>query len=307
MSKRAYIHRYLLILKKLKVNPYTSYDDLQRFVEHQMEYLQMNDDRLIMGFSKRTLQRDIKEIRNLFRIEIEYSKKAKGYFIEQREAENLGFQRMIESFDMFSSLKLAEDLTPYIHLEKRKPLGTENLFGLLHAIKNKLQIRFSYKKFWEDEISHRTANPYAMKEFKDRWYLMACECKDGNVKSFALDRLTDLEITKTLFDSPRNYNIEEVYRYCFGIINPTDEVPQEILLSFDPLQGKYVISLPLHESQEVLIANEDEVRIRLKLCITYDLIMELLSYGDNMKVLKPARLAKEIKIAHENAFKQYLK
>lgn len=307
MSKRSYIHRFLLILKKLKIKPYTTYEELQVFVENQMEFLQMQDDSLNMGFSKRTLQRDIREIRNLFGIDIQYSKTAKGYFIDQSEAENIGFQRMLESFDMFSSLKLAEDLTPYIHLEKRKPLGTENLFGLLHAIKNKLQIRFSYQKFWEDEISHRKANPYAMKEFKDRWYLMACDCKDGNVKSFALDRLTDLEITKTSFDSPRNYNIEEVYRYCFGIINPTDEVPQEILLSFDPLQGKYIKSLPLHESQEVLIANEDEVRIRLKLCITYDLIMELLSYGDNMKVLKPAKLAKEIKIAHENAFKQYLK
>jgi len=272
-----------------------------------MEFLQMQDDRLNMGFSKRTLQRDIREIRNLFGIDIQYSKTAKGYFIDQNEAENLGFQRMLESFDIFSSLKLAQELTPFIHLERRKPLGTENLFGLLHAIKNKLQIRFSYQKFWEDEITHRKANPYAMKEFKDRWYLMAWDYKDGKVKSFALDRLTDLEITKTLFDSPRNYNIEEVYRYCFGIINPTDEVPQEILLSFDPLQGKYVISLPLHESQEVLIANEDEVRIRLKLCITYDLIMELLSYGHHLKVLKPARLAKEIKTAHENAFRQYLK
>jgi len=307
MSKRAYIHRFLLIFKKLKIKPYTTYEELRDFIENQLEYLQMNDDTLNMGFSKRTLQRDIKEIRNLFGVDIEYSKTSKGYFINQSEVENMNFQRMIESFDMFSSLKLAQDLTPFIHLEKRRPLGTENLYGLLHAIKNRFQIKFSYQKYWQDVKTHRKANPYAMKEFKDRWYLMAKDSKDGIVKSFPLDRLTDLEITNKTFESPRNYNIEEVYKYCFGIISPNDEVPQEIVLSFDPVQGRYIKSLPLHETQEILVDNEDEIQIRLKLCITYDFIMELLSYGDNVKVLKPARLVKDIKTAHEKAYKQYLK
>ncbi|MBL0200352.1 MAG: hypothetical protein IPP81_09280 [Chitinophagaceae bacterium] len=35
--------------------------------------------------------------------------------------------------------------------------------------------------------------------------------------------------------------------------------------------------------------------------------MELLSHGDNVKVLKPARLVKEIKMTHEKAYRQYLK
>ena len=307
MSKRAYIHRFLLIFKKLKIKPYTTYEELRNFIENQLECLQMQDDSLNMGFSKRTLQRDIKEIRNLFGIDIEYSKTAKGYFINQSEVENMNFQRMIESFDMFTSLKLAQDLTPFVHLEKRRPLGTENLYGLFHAIKNRFQIKFSYQKFWEDEKTQRKTNPYAIKEFKDRWYLMAKDNRDGNVKSFALDRLTDLEITNKIFESPRDYNIEEVYRYCFGIINPNDEVPQVIVLSFDPVQGRYIKSLPLHETQEVLVDNKNEIQIRLKLCITYDFIMELLSHGDNLKVLKPARLMKEIKTAHEKAYKQYLK
>ena len=59
-------------------------------------------------------------------------------------------------------------------------------------------------------------------------------------KRQALDRLTELEITRQNFHYPENYNIEEQYRYCFGIISPTDEAPQEIVLSFDPFQGKYI-------------------------------------------------------------------
>lgn len=305
MSKRGYISRYLLILKKLKVKPYSTYDELQAYIENQFDYLQMQDDNLQIGFSKRTLQRDIKEIRNVFGIDIEYSKSQKGYCIKQKENENMNFQRMMEAFDMFNSLNLAQDLTPFIHMEKRRPQGTDNLYGLLHAIKNRLQIKFTYQKFWEEELSQRFVEPYALKEFKNRWYLMAKDSKDNNIKSFAIDRLTNLEITNHTFKYPDNYSIEQSYRYCFGIISPNDEEPQDIILSFDPFQGKYIKTLPLHHTQEILEDNDEEMKIKLKLCLTHDLVMELLSFGENMKVIKPKSLADQIKQAHQKAYRQY--
>lgn len=305
MSKRGYISRYLLILKKLKVKPYSTYEELQTYIENQFDFLQMQDDTLNVGFSKRTLQRDLKEIRNVFGIDIEYSKTNKGYYISQSETENMNFQRMIEAFDMFNSLNLAQDLTPFIHLEKRRPQGTENLYGLLHAIKNKLKIKFTYQKFWEEEVSQRLVEPYALKEFKNRWYVLAKDNKDNNIKSFALDRLTNLEITRQHYQYPDNFSIEQSYRYCFGIISPNGSDPQDIILSFDPFQGKYIKTLPLHETQEVLVDNDQETRIKLKLCLTHDLVMELLSFGDNMKVIEPKKLADEIKEAHKKAYKQY--
>ena len=289
----------------MKVKPYSTYEELQSYIENQFDYLQMQDDNLQIGFSKRTLQRDIKEIRNVFGIDIEYSKSQKGYIISQNENENMNFQRMMEAFDMFNSLNLAQDLTPFIHLEKRRPQGTENLYGLLHAIKNRLQIKFNYQKFWEEELSQRFVEPYALKEFKNRWYIMAKDSKDNNIKSFALDRLTNLEITNQTYQYPDNYSIEQSYRYCFGIISPNDEEPQDIILSFDPFQGKYIKTLPLHDTQQVLVDNDEEMKIKLKLCLTHDLVMELLSFGDNMKVIEPKSLADQIKQAHEKAYRQY--
>lgn len=305
MSKRGYISRFLLILKKLKITPYSTYEELKAYIENQFDYLQMQDDNLHIGFSKRTLQRDIREIRNNFGIDIDYSKAQKGYFISHNEHENMNFQRMMEAFDMFNSLNLAQDLAPFIHLEKRRPQGTENLYGLLHAIKNRLQIKFTYQKFWEESLSQRFVEPYALKEFKNRWYLLSRDSKDNTIKSFALDRLTNLEITTQSYQYPDNYSIEQSYRYCFGIISPNDTEPQDIILSFTPFQGKYIKTLPLHDTQQVLVDNDEELKIQLKLCLTHDLIMELLSFGENMKVVEPKSLADQIKQAHEKAYRQY--
>lgn len=305
MSKRGYISRYGLILNKLRAKPYSSFEEIQSYFENRADYLQMQDDTLNIGFSKRTFQRDIKEMRDLFGFEIEYSKSKRGYYISESGMGNINFQRMTEAFDMFNSLNLAGDLQPFIHWEKRRPQGTENLFGLLHAIKNKLQIKFTYQKFWDDESAIRTAEPYALKEFKNRWYVISRDLKVGQIKTFALDRLTNLEITARKFSYPKDFDVEESYRYCFGIIGPNGKKPQEIILSFDHFQGKYIKSLPLHDSQEVLVDNKKELQIRLKLCITFDFIMELLSYGDSMKVIKPKALVRELKIAHQKALNQY--
>ncbi|NLN37571.1 MAG: WYL domain-containing protein, partial [Bacteroidales bacterium] len=84
------------------------------------------------------------------------------------------------------------------------------------------------------------------------------------------------------------------------------ESPAEIILSFDPLQGKYIKTLPLHASQQILEDNTKELRIRLTLYVTHDFIMELLSYGEHLKVIQPSSLAEAMKSAFRNALERYL-
>jgi len=172
---------------------------------------------------------------------------------------------------------------------------------LLHAIKNRLLIKFDYRKFWDEEVRRRHVEPYALKEFKNRWYLMARDRKDDPIKSFGLDRLSELDITSQKFLYPDNFSVEEYFRFSFGIICPNDEKPQDIILSFDPFQGKYIMTLPLHHTQEIIIDNSEELRIKLKLYLTHDLLMELLSHGANLKVIEPKSLTKQVKKAHEEA------
>jgi len=307
MSKRGYISRYLLIVKRLKAKPYSTYSELQQYIDNQLEYFQMQDDMLNIGTSKRTFQRDFREIRNVFGIDIEYSKSAKGYFISQSESENMNFQRMMEAFDIFNSLSLATDIKPFIYPEKRKSQGTENLSGLIHAIRNKLQVKFSYQRFSGDNAIHRTVEPIALKEAKNRWYVLAKDPLDGYIKSYGLDRLNSLEITNKKFLPPDNFDVDQKFRHCYGIMQPNKGEPREILLSFKPLQGKYIKTLPLHEKQQIVVDNKDELRVRLQLFITIDFIMELLSFGDGVKVLEPESLIEEIKSAHFKAYHQYEK
>ena len=302
MSTRESILRYFHITNRLRKSAAT-FEEIDNYLRQQSEFQGCN-----FNVSKRQFQRDLSDIGSIFEIDINYDFKRRVYSINEALESEIS-QRRLEAFDTFNALKIGENTSKSIHFEKRRPQGTEHLFGLLHAINNRLQIRFTYSKFWEDHPTFRNVEPLALKEFKNRWYLLSRDLNSDNsvatIKTFGLDRISALEIIQHQFKNPDNFNIEEQFRYCFGIISPGDEEPQEVILSFDPVQGKYIKSLPLHESQQIIIDNDIELQIKLFLYVTYDFEMELLSYGEYVKVLKPASLIEAVKNRYSKALAVY--
>ncbi|NLU39763.1 MAG: WYL domain-containing protein [Bacteroidales bacterium] len=300
MSKREFLQRFNLIIAKVRKSPST-FKEIADLLAYESDKEGYN-----FTISKRTFIRDLEEIRSLYNIDIQYNFSKRAYEIDSEQSEVK--DRILEAFDIFNTLNIGESLAGFIHFEKRKPQGTENLYGLLHAIKNKLQITFSYLKYWEEEIAIRHTEPLALKEFRNRWYLLAKDLKDSKVKSFALDRLNNLEISKKKFTKPTDFDVNELYKNCFGIIGPEEgQSVQDVLLSFTPFQGKYIKSLPLHESQEILKDNEQELLVKLKLYVTFDFVQELLSLGSNLKVISPDSLIEEMKSAYSSCLTQYSK
>ena len=292
MTTRESLLRYFHIINKLRKYQAT-FKEIDEYLTKQSELQGYH-----FNVSKRQFQRDLEDIGAIFEIEINYDFKRRIYAIDDDLHSEIS-QRRLEAFDTFNALKIGENSSKSILFEKRRPQGTEYLFGLLHAININLQIRFTYHKFWDEEPSQRILEPLALKEFKNRWYIIGKDLgqktTDTQIKTFGLDRMSALEITKTKFRYPADFNVEEQFKHCFGIIGANGEEPQEVVLSFEPVQGKYIKSMPLHESQQVIVDNDKELRIKLLVYTTYDFKMELLSYGENLIVVEPASLIEEMK------------
>ena len=301
MAKQDFLFRYLAVVNKLRRSGEATFREINEYLEKESEFL----DRPF-SVSKRTFIRDLNEIRELFKIDICYDFSKKVYYIAEDQQSDLN-NRMLESIDTINTLKMVTDLTQYMFFEKRKAHGTHHFYGLLHAIRNRVVISLTHHKFDSEQPVDRLLEPYALKESKGRWYLLAKDRKDRRVKTFGLDRVTAFQATPGRFDYPSNLDVNEMFRYCFGVINPDNEQPEEIILSFEPGQGKYITSYPIHESQEVLMDTTKELRIRLMLYVTRDLVMEILSYGRAVKVISPKKLAKEIKTICEETAIQYSK
>lgn len=300
MSKKQFLKRYSLIINKLRKKA-SSFEEIQKYLVDQS----VNDEENY-EISIRTFQREIKEIASTYGIVITYNRFQGVYEIVSDSNEERN-DRLMESFEIIDALKISSNLSNHLILEKRKPLGTNNMNYLIHAIKNKNEVSFSHTKYWEEEQENtqRKVQPLALKEARYRWYLIAKDLKDNRIKTFGLERITNLEITNKKFQLPVNYNPEETFHYSFGIISVENKEPEKIILSFSFEQGKYIKSLPLHHSQKELISTEEEYRIELLLHPTYDFVMELLSIGAQVKVLEPQSLKKEMIKKLEATLKQY--
>ena len=91
----------------------------------------------------------------------------------------------------------------------------------------------------------------------------------------------------------------------FGIINADKGNPEEVILSFDAHQGKYIKSLPIHVTQHILIDTEAELRIKVTLFITHNFVMELLSYGETVTIIQLQVLIEALKESYQNALDRY--
>ena len=290
MPKEIFISRFSLIIKRLERGPAT-YEQIARYLQDESA-IQDKD----FNISLRTLQRDIKDIYTQLSIEIVNEKKGdKRYFIKSRPETEGQSQRLLESYQVINAIHAAQNFSAIVFLETRQPKGLEHFYGLLFAIKNKRIVNFHHYKYWDETITKRTVHPLALKESQGRWYLIAVDTKDNYLKTFGLDRIANLDIVKTKYRETYDYDLKELFAHSFGIISLDDEKPQVVRLQFSYEQGQYVKTYPLHASQILIEENSKLVIVELVVFITYDLICELLSYGEELVVLGPDKLRKVIK------------
>ncbi|SUP53301.1 Uncharacterised protein [Weeksella virosa] len=293
MAKQDYIARYFNIITKLSRTPYCSYEDLYQHLEKQFEIYNLRNEDVLFSFSKRTLQRDIQEIRTILGIDILYSRKEKGYYIEQHEFASDLFLQTIEQINSFNALNMTHSLQEIVHLEKMPPQNTDFLLPIIQAIQKKRKLKFSYQKFGEEVITQREVYPLAIKQSRNRWYLIAQE-KDLQ-KVFGLERMLSIDLSAHRIEKEIVFNYEEKFRHCFGVISPNTELPSRVVLQFTKRQAGYIKTLPLHSSQKIVQEDDEFTTVELTIYLTQDFVTEIISYGKQVKVLEPQELIEQIK------------
>jgi len=299
MSKREYIARYMHTINFLRRKGEANFIEISDLLERES-----HEHGYKYNISQRTFQRDIKEIYTLYGITIECNRSTGAYYIADEE-ETHSNSHMLETFDLYNALKFSSFYLPLIHFEKRIARGNEHILSLLHAIKNRFLIKFVYFKYYNQEREIRTVEPLLLKEFSGRWYLISRKIGDDNIRTFGLDRMSEIETLRQRYANNKVFQPEKYFENAFGISVPENHEPEKIVISFTKEQGHYIKSYPLHPSQKLFKETDKEVEFELKVYITYELIHELLSYGESITVLSPKSLISKIKKIYQDTLKKY--
>lgn len=244
-------------------------------------------------------------IEQMFDINIQCDKATFEYYIDDSGGESNARLRswLVDSVSMSGMLSNAHDISGRIMLEN-VPSAREHLPVIIDALKQNHRIRFSYKSYTRSlPTDGIVLEPYFVKIFKQLWYVIGLNVKDGLIKTYSLDRMSHLNLMQETFTMPENIKPTEFFKDCFGIITNQNSA-KRIVLRVEPTQAKYFRALPLHSSQQEEV-HDDYSIFSYKMRITYDLKEELMSHGASIEVLEPKELKTLIRTELEQALKNY--
>ncbi|MBD5304406.1 MAG: WYL domain-containing protein [Bacteroides sp.] len=172
------------------------------------------------------------------------------------------------------------------------PSGRDHLTTILESMKDNRVINITYHPFRKSQGYTFPIEPYCVKLFENRWYVLAHNIQYDDIRLYGLDRMENVEVTAETFRLPKDFDAEEYFSTAYGIVIGTGEKPEKIILRANEDHKYYLKSLPLHHSQRLIEDAGEYADFELFVAPTYDFVMKLLQAGSMIEVIEPAHLRK---------------
>lgn len=286
MSTAGLINRYVWFVTTIYNRGPISLTDLQ----HRFESHFGRGEEL----SERQFHRYTDAVEELFDIEIKYSRTQRGYIVADREGiDNMGMRKwLIQTFSVNNILHESQELKNRILFEN-VPSGQQHLTTIVDAMREGVALSMTYHSFHREEPSTFEVEPYCVKLFEQRWYMLGMSDK---LRIYALDRIKALEPTERKFKLPKKFDAVKFFEDYYGIIISDDDYDVcPVALQVDAQQSNYLRTLPLHHTQVEVEHNDEYSIFEYRLCPTFDFRQKILSMGGAIEVLAPEELVYQMK------------
>lgn len=292
-----------------------------------------------VNVSKRTIQLDIQLMRSDklgYNAPIEvYDKKFYRYVNEDYSitdipltendmnilSETVEMLKQFKDFSLFSELggiiqKLEDKVYSessktgaIIHLDKNDQLkGLQHLDVLYQAILKKMVLELKYQSFKAKKANKIIFHPMLLKEFNNRWFLVGKNNirKEEKIQTLALDRIEKIDFNTDIEYLNETLNGDEYYKNTIGVTVLPEKHLRKIVLSVDKSNAPYVVTKPLHNSQQILETFEDgSVKVQIDVHFNFELERLILGFGESMTVISPRDLRQRIMTKFERGLANY--
>lgn len=284
--------RYVWLIDTVQTGKWTK-EDLKCKWLHST----LNEDHDEMA--DKTFHNHINAINNIFGLHIKCEKYGdKTYYIENENDldEHSDIKKwLIDTIAVSNVVNECSNLRGRIQYENI-PSGQQWLTSIIKAMKDDRPIKLTYEGFWGRGRHTFPVEPYFVKVFKQRWYLIAHSIGDDQIRVYALDRIKNMMVlTDQSFKMPEKFHPDEYFADCYGIIHGDNNEVETVRIKVTGNQAKYVETVPLHSSQQVEEGGTNECKIfRYRIKPTFDFMQEIFAHADNFEVLEPQWLCNDI-------------
>lgn len=198
--------RYVWLVDLIRCHPYITF----REISDKWENCGLGDGKPLPW---KTFMNHKEAIQSIFDIIISCDTKCGyGYYIENAaQLKGDAFRSwLIDSYATLNQLQADRKLEQRISFEKI-PSGNNFLQTLLQAMRQNCAVEITYQGFGKPHASTFLVEPYHLKVYNRRWYLIGGSVYSEDIRTYALDRIFNVEVTDTTFKLPDSFNINEYF------------------------------------------------------------------------------------------------
>lgn len=247
--------------------------------------------------SIRTFHEHRKGIKEMFGVDIECDRSKNVYYVKNPEVldENKLGKWLLNKYSIPKDFATFNGLRDRVLLEEI-PLGQAFLDPIMEAMLDNLELKIDYQQYKVDQRQEFHMQPYALKVFNRRWYLLGHLKEQEELRTIALDRILNLKVLANSFKMPEDFDARKYFADVVGIYVNKDLPIEKVKIRAYGDQVEYLRSTPLHKSQSECSSKHGEfAEFTYRLCVTPELVSQLLAMGDKVEVLEPQELREEMK------------
>jgi len=197
------------------------------------------------------------------------------------------------------------EVNPYLSVDSNLLLkGIEHIASLYNAVKESRYLSVLYKAYREEERNFKV-EPYMLREFNNRWYLIAYEKEFDDFINLALDRMISIKVEEECFVRREDVDLVQRFGEIIGITFQDSQEIQKIIFRLKINRAPYVETKPIHKTQRIRKKTKSYFEFELNVRINKELISEFASYGMDLTVMKPLSLRNDMRDIHLAAYLQY--
>ena len=294
------LNKYVWLVETIYKAKKITYEDInQRWLDNDMSESK--------PLPIRTFHKWRQAIEEMFGLIIENENSGQyRYYIQNSEELKSGSMRSW----LFNTLTVSNLMMDSVSIKDKVlfeeiPDGEQYLPVILESLKKNLVLSMTYQSYSRDEANTFEVEPYCLKAFKQRWYLVAHSPYLNKIMIYALDRVKWLGLTDKSFKYPKNFYPEEFFDDCFGIIADQKVKVETVKLKVSAGQANYLRSLTLHQTQKEIERTDEYSIFTVRLRPTFDFRQEVLSQGCDIEVLEPEWFRKEVAEVSKHMWNKY--
>lgn len=253
----------------------------------------------------RTFHRYRKAIRELFGIDILWSRSGNVYYIENDDSEQSEIiSRLFAEFSIANQAKEDSEIGERI-IFAQSLSGYEFLSLIVKALTTRRILKITYLSMGSGEESELMVCPHSLHQFGKRWYLLATY--DGHKKRgvYALNRIQECQLTEVEFKFDSTLNPKTYFDEVIGVNLDDDYDCVDVVFRIYDTQRSYVEEIPLHKTQKLICYTKDYSDYHVKVRPEYEFIHEILRLGQHAEILSPDWVREEVRWQAEQIIKRY--